>query len=377
MKVLYFAETIKANQDGVTRVLDKIIEYNRKKGIEFLFVTSVGDTNNENSEFDFLLTKSLPIPGYKGYRFSISSKSHIFKIIDGFKPDIIHIHSPFLLGWSATRIAKKLNVPCIATYHTHFASFTKHHHAGFLETLINAHNRLIYNACDLTIVPSKYIYSYLKNEKIKNLRVLPHGVDLKLFHPEYRSPLWRSRFDERKIILLYVGRIVLVKNLMILALALKDLFATRNDFEFVFVGTGPPEDSLKEIIPQAHFLGLKTGEELSSIYASCDVFVFPSDTETFGNVTIEAMASGLPCVVANKGGSVDLVEDMKNGIVFESNDASDLKKAITLLLNHKDIRDLLSKGALETAGHFSWDNILENMEGLYRKAIQSNKVISG
>ncbi len=375
MKVLYFAETIKSNQDGVTRVLDKIIEYNQKHGIEFLFVTSVGYDNTDNLKFDYLLTKSLPIPGYEGYRFSISSKSHIIKIIDGFKPDLIHIHSPFLLGWSAIRIAKKLNIPCIATYHTHFASFTKHHRAGFLEPLINLHNRFIYNACDLTIAPSKYIYSYLKRKKIKNLWILPHGVDMRLFCPIYRSPSWRYQFEKEKTLLLYVGRIVWEKNLMVLANALKDLFESRNDFEFIFVGTGPAEESLKEILPKAHFLGLKTGRELSNIYASCDAFVFPSDTETFGNVTIEAMASGLPCIVANKGGSVDLVEDMKNGILFDSNDASDLKKAIIFLLNHKDIRELLSEGALETVKHFSWHTILSSMEEIYKRTIESRKVI--
>ncbi|HWZ21532.1 MAG TPA: glycosyltransferase family 1 protein [Cytophagaceae bacterium] len=370
MKVLYFAETIRSNHDGVTSVLDKIREYNKKNGIEFLFVTSVGN-DNEALKDDYVLTRSLPIPGYKGYRFSISSDAHIIKLLNEFKPDIIHIHVPFLMGWSAIRIAKKLNIPCIATYHTHFASFAKHHRAGFLESLINSHNRFIYNACALTIAPSNYIYTYLKNEKIKNLCVLPHGVDAKRFHPKHKCSLWRSQFGKEKTILLYVGRIVWVKNLMILAQALKELFEIRNDFEFVFVGVGPAQDSLKELLPQAHFLGLKTGVELSNIYASCDVFVFPSDTETFGNVTIEAMASGLPCIVANKGGSVDLVEDMSNGILFDSNDSSDLKKAITLLLNHKDIRELLSIGALGTASHFAWDNILASMEEMYKRTIQS------
>jgi len=375
MRILYFAETIKSNQDGVTRVLDKIIEYNKKNGIEFLFITSVAD-GNENANIDFILTRSLPIPGYKGYRFSISTESEIIKMLNGFKPDLIHIHSPFLLGWMATRIARKLDIPCIATYHTHFVSYVKYYGSSFLEPLLNAHNRLVYNACDLTIAPSQWIYSYLKEIHVQNLLVLSHGVDLDVFNPKFKSQVWRSQYSSDKRILLYVGRIVWEKNLKILADVLNELYSVRNDFEFVFIGDGPALESLKKIIPRAYFAGLKTGEELSTIYASSDVFVFPSETETFGNVTLEAMASGLPCIVANKGGSVDLVKEMESGLLFNPYDSLGLKKAITLMLDNPEIRDQLSSGALEMAERYSWSTILAKQEEIYRNLIKKNLNVS-
>ncbi|MCX6148295.1 MAG: glycosyltransferase family 1 protein [Candidatus Kapabacteria bacterium] len=370
MKVAYLAESIEKDKDGVTRVLYKLNELNSSKGIETLFVTAVPV---EQEDFNCYQTKSIPIPGYDGYRFSVSKVKYLTKVVEEFNADLIHIHVPFSLGRAGSMIARNLGIPCISTYHTHFVTYLKYHNAQILEQVLNAHIKAIYNGCDLNLIPSENVKKDLEKIGVENMKVLPHGVDSKVFSHKFYTPELKDQYDG-KTIFLYVGRLVWEKNLKQMAKVFNALYSERNDFELLIVGTGPAEEGLKQLIPQAKFLGFKKGIELSKIYASADIFVFPSDTETFGNVTIEAMSSGLPCLVANGGGSGDIVRQNIDGFKFKADSFKEFYDYSNHLLDFPEIRKDFRENAIIRSENFSWDSVHSTMIDYYKQEIEDKKI---
>lgn len=371
MKVAYFAESLEKDKDGVARVIYKMNDLNNAKNVESLYITSVPE---ENSDFNYFKTKSVPIPGYDGYRMSVSSVAKLTRIVQDYDPDLIHLHAPFAMGRAATLVARNLQIPCVSTYHTHFASYLKYHKAEILEPIINTHIRQIYNNCDLNLIPSNAVMKDLEDIGVENMEVLPHGVDNKIFNQDYFDPFFKTQYGG-KTLFLYVGRLVWEKNLRLMAEVFNQLYSNRYDFELLIVGTGPAEEELKQILPKAQYLGFKKGKELSTIYASCDALIFPSDTETFGNVTLEAMASGICVLVADGGGSVDIVNEGKNGLKFHPHSFSELYQKANLLLDDPFLRLVLRSNALDRADKFTWEAIHTQMLDYYKTLIEgsSNK----
>ena len=207
---------------------------------------------------------------------------------------------------------------------------------------------------------------------VKNMAVLPHGVDVNTFNQKYFDSAFRNNYNG-KVIFLFVGRLVWEKNLKQMAKVFNNLYENRNDFELLIVGTGPAEEGLRSILPQAKYLGFKSGIELSTIYASADVFVFPSDTETFGNVTIEAMSSGLPCLVANGGGSADIVRHNVDGFKFKANSFDEFLYYANMLIENPELRQEFKESALIRSKNFTWEAVHERMIEHYQESIDKFK----
>jgi phosphatidylinositol alpha 1,6-mannosyltransferase len=383
--ILYFCGTIERNRDGVTRTLDELDRYNRSHQIPSYFVTAVGRTDDTTApdyfsyitDFIEVSALTLPKPKYDGYKLSIASPFAIDRALGkrAFVPSLVHVHSPCTLGLAGISLARRHGIPVVATYHTHFPSYFRYHNAPALEQPARAYLRYFYNRCDATFVPSKTLLAELKADGVENAYYLPHGVDTNVFHPLHRSHEWRKgllgeRFRTGKI-LLYVGRLVWEKNLRVMVEALMPLLRENPDAVLAIAGTGSAEAELRELLSavlpkeQVHFLGFQTGSALSAIYASSDVFIFPSDTETFGNVTLEALASGLPCVVANAGGSLDLVRDGENGFIADAHDPHQFRAACERLLNDDTLRHTMSHKAFLSAQQSSWTEIHRTLHALY------------
>jgi glycosyltransferase involved in cell wall biosynthesis len=361
---------LERNKDGVTRVLDTIANFNATHGIPSLFVAAVGDKHYTDRAIE---VAALPLPKYDGYKLSITSPLAIELQLRRrhFTPSVVHLHSPCTLGLAGQVLARKFGVPVVATYHTHFPSYLKYHGAASLEPTVRAYLRYFYNRCDAVIAPSKALAEELRADGIENVIHLPHGVDTQAFHPTFRSYQWRKRLlgdaAPTKKILLYVGRLVWEKNLQMLVEAVQPLLRERNDVALAIVGTGPAEDELRALLPEAHFLGFQSGRALSEAYASSDVFVFPSDTETFGNVTLEALASGLPCVVACAGGSADLVQSGVNGFALAPADGAAWVDALTRLMDDDTLLQTMHFQAYCTAQQYSWDAVLTQLQEIYTR----------
>jgi len=367
-RIAYFAGTMRPGHDGVTRVLYQLIAHLKQREVPNVFFSPIVSDDGEDSSIHRVPSVTFPL--YRDYRLAVPGQRYFEAQLREFSPDLLHINSPCSLGYAAVRYAHKANIPVVATYHTHFASYAKYYNIRAFEALSWSYFRRIYNGCQRVYVPSEPILEELKGHGVRNLEFIPHGVDTQTFHPGHRSLEWRRNLGiDGKTVLLYVGRLVWEKDLRTLAEAHRILCAQRNDLAFVLVGDGPIRPELEALMPGAVFLGQRSGAELSTAYASSDVFVFPSTTETFGNVTIEAMASGLPPVCARQGGSSGLIHNGSTGLLAAPCDPGDLASTITFLVDHPSTRLEMGRRALAFARGQSWDRVFDRLLESYDRVM--------
>jgi glycosyltransferase involved in cell wall biosynthesis len=262
-------------------------------------------------------------------------------------------------------------------FRTNFHAYSTFYKLGFLEPLILAYLRHFHNATDCTMVPTEKLKQELERTGLNNLRVMPRGVDTGHFSDQLRSPELRASWgaDRLDVVLLYVGRLAVEKNLDLL---IKSYIHAKNiepRTKLVVVGDGPLRESLQKKLPEAIFAGKKSGLELAEYYASADIFVFPSLTETFGNVTIEAMASGLAVVAYRHAAAGDLIMTGSNGITVDPGDENSFIQAVTTTLMNQSLIRRLGIAAIATAKQQSWEEIVRRTECIWREIIlQKNEI---
>jgi len=375
LRVAYFAGSMKPGHDGVTRVLYKLIEGLNHSGIESVFYSAILPPESEQP-VKMRQVPSITFPLYKEYRFAVPGYKHFEKSLKEFRPDILHINSPCSLGFAAVKFGQKYKIPVVATYHTHFASYARYYKVKVLQSFSWNYFRSIYNKCQCIYVPSKPILNELHANGINNLNYLPHGVDTEIFNKNFRSDAWKKKYGiEGKAALLFAGRLVWEKDLQTLANAYDIIMRKRNDTVFVLAGDGPIRFELEKLMPEALFLGYQQGKDLSTAYASSDILVFPSTTETFGNVSLEAMASGIPPICAREGGAYGIINEGNTGLIAEPRNPDSLAEKINFLLDNPEIRTDIAEKAYHFAQTQSWDNIFKKLFESYQKVIDNYNLI--
>ncbi len=373
MKIAYFNASLKVGQDGVTRCIYKMVEGAVERGHQAIAITSalpVGAT-----QIPVYGVPSVVLPLQKNYRIALPGYQSFAKYLQEFQPDILHINSPCTLGFAAVKYARHFGIPVIATYHTHFPTYPRYYNLTSLEDLSWRILRRLYNNVDRTLVPTTPILQELREHGVSRLEYLPNGVDTALFSPLYRSDEWRQKFaGGEKPIILFVSRLVWEKDLRILAQTYNELRSKRNDFEMVIVGEGHARRELEPMMPGAHFLGYQSGRTLTESFASADIFVFPSTTETFGLVTLEAMASGLAPVAAKVGGAVEIIQEGHSGLFAEPLNSSDLTKKVEWLLDNPNHRKVIADHALARAQEYRWGRILDQLFESYKSVIEEYRL---
>lgn len=371
MKIAILAGTLKENQDGVTRVLHKQIDFFKKNEYDFTCVSPSFDQKAKGTQIKI---PSISFPLYPDYKLSITSKNALLRKLSGFKPDVIYINSPCSLGLAGAKLGEAIGVPVVATYHTHFPTYLRYYGVQFLEKFVWKYLKYIYKKCDAVFVPSLSVLNNLNEKGIDNCVYLPHGVDTHRFSPKNRDNNWKRKLGlEGKKVVLFVGRIVKEKNLDILAESMEILSGKRKDISLVVAGGGPYFEEYRKRIPNSLFLGHLETEELAKVYASSDIFVFPSVTETFGNVIVEAMASGLPPVCAKSFGASELINDGQNGLLAEPNSPTSLVEKLETLLDNPFLRERISENAYQTALQLSWENILNRFNSKIVEIVEKRK----
>ncbi len=369
IRVAYFAGTMKPGHDGVTRVLYKIIDGLNDNKIENIFISPIIPTQ-DNRPTKMFKVPSVQFPLYKDYQLPVPGMKHFDSVLNEFKPDIMHINSPCPLGFAAVKYGNKYGIPVVATYHTHFSSYAKYYKVKALENVSWNYFRSLYNKCESVYVPSTPILEELKQHGLKTVKFLPHGVDINSFNPKFKSVDWKKKLGiENKIVLLFAGRLVWEKDLQTLAETYNIINEKRDDVAFVLAGDGPIREELEMMMPNAKFLGYQSGLDLSTTYASSDIFVFPSTTETFGNVTVEAMASGIAPICAREGGAFGIIQEGKTGLISNPRDPGNLAEKIESLLDNSILRKRISQNALEYAKTQTWENILNQLFADYHKVV--------
>jgi glycosyltransferase involved in cell wall biosynthesis len=372
MRIAYFNANLRVGQDGVTRVVYKMIEGALARQHQVMGITS---TLPEESVVNVPMFKvpSLPLPLQKSYRIALPGYQRFEKVLQEFRPDILHVNSPCTLGVAAMKYGNRFEVPVVATYHTHFPTYPRYYHLTRFERLAWKLSRSFYNSMDRTFVPTRPILDELAANNIQRLEYLPNGVDVNLFTPNRRSDVWRKRFGGgEKPIILFVSRLVWEKDLRVLA-GMHDLLRSRrDDFVMVIVGDGHARAEFEQMMPGVHFLGYQSGTTLAESFASSDIFVFPSTTETFGLVTLEAMASRLAPVAAKAGGAEELLEHGKSGLLAEPFSAGDLARKVEWLLDYPRYRQKISEQAYVRAHEYRWETIHGRLFSNYSDVIEEH-----
>jgi len=374
-KIALFTGNYNHIRDGVSLTLNRLVAFLEDSGMEVLVF---GPTINKPAlehKGRLVDVPSIAIPGRPEYRMTLSFSKEAQIELEHFDPDIIHIATPDLLGYKALKWARRKGKIVVASYHTHFPSYLKYYRLQFLESLGWKYLQWFYGHCAQLYVPSTSMLETLRNHGINgNLRIWARGVDSTLFSPSKRDETWRRShgFGDDDVVVTFVSRLVWEKNLHLFAETVNAVAAKNPKLKALVVGDGPAMDGLREILPDAVYTGFVTGEELAKAYACSDLFFFPSDTETFGNVTLEAMTSGLPCIVADAVGSKSLVDHGENGYLISVSEPEKFISAITELAADAELRKKMGRMSLQKSQHYTWDQINGKLLAYYLEILDNS-----
>lgn len=368
MRIALFTETFLPATDGVVTRLRYTVEELVRAGDEVLvFAPSGGPESYAGAPIYGV--RGVPFPPYPQLRIS-PPRPGLGRVLRRFEPDVIHTANPFVLGLGAVFYAWRLEVPLVASYHTNVATYARFYNLGFFEDAARWWTRTLHNRARLNVCTSEATRDYLLHEGIKRVRLWPQGVDARCFHPERASEEWRVRLsdghpDEK--ILLYVGRLAPEKSIGRLKAVLGEISGVR----LAVVGDGPARKALEKEFRATPtvFTGLLTDEDLAAAYASADLFVFPSTTETLGMAMIEGLASGLPVVAARTGAAQEIVSEGENGLLYEPGSDRELVQAVRRILEDDALRGTLGRRARAAAEKRGWGASTAALRGYYAEAI--------
>jgi glycosyltransferase involved in cell wall biosynthesis len=280
------------------------------------------------------------------------------------RPDIVHVITEGPLGWSALLAARKLGIPAVSDFHTNFHDYSRHYGFGWIAGLVTGYLRALHNRTDRTFVPTHEMRDRLHALGFNGLTVVGRGIDTQLFSPAKRSVELRRSWqcDDKTQVALYVGRLAPEKNLRVFVEAIREVRWHRADLRVVIVGDGPLGKRLRSENPDFHFAGMRSGEDLAAHYASADVFVFPSLSETFGNVTMEALASGLAVVAFDYAAAREHIVHGHNGLVAQRGDETAFRRHALRLASASHEVQTLRQRARQTAECLSWSKAFDELE---------------
>ena len=375
MRIAYCSESLPPLVDGVTRTLSELATTLRETAHPFLFLSAMQPHPDLVWRDRVHVVPSIPMPLYPYYRFCLPTAGTLDPVLDRFAPDIVHVVTPSLLGLYGVRYARRRGIPVVASFHTDFVSLFTYYGIGGLERLGRHLARRFYRQCAVTLAPSRHQAAKLRAHGIDNVALWQRGVNPATFSPAFRSAELRTRIAGENVpILLYVGRLGREKNLRYLIQAMQ-LLARRRDtrFKLVIVGQGPMRRTLAAHLPDAYFTGPLEGVQLSSWYASADVFVFPSIAETFGNVVLEAFASGLPVVGIDAGSVRELVIPHSNGRLAPVDSPATFADHVHSLLQRPAELARLASGARATAAQYRWPDVNRQLLERYEQLIAGGR----
>jgi glycosyltransferase involved in cell wall biosynthesis len=357
-------------RDGVSLTLNRLARHLEACGHEVLvFAPTVKDPPIEPAG-RFVPVPSVPAPGRPEYRLSVAFPKRAQAELEAFRPDLVHVATPDWLGVRALRWARKHGVPAVASFHTQFAAYLKYYHLGAIEPALWAYGRWFYGQCEQVYAPSASLGEVLKAHGITTpIRVWARGIEADRFAPSKRSAAWRAARGFRAPVVAFVSRLVWEKGLEVFAEVVERLEREGVPHHSLVVGDGPAREELEARLTATVFTGHLEGDDLATAYASADVFLFPSETETFGNVTLEAMASGLPTVCADAPGSRSLVADGATGFLCPPGDADCFYDAVAGLVWNEKQRARMSAAARRAALTYDWSAIMDRLVGYYHDVL--------
>jgi phosphatidylinositol alpha 1,6-mannosyltransferase len=369
LRIAYFTESLYPHVDGVSRTLARLFATLEHCDLEFRVYSPFQPDETVSWSGGVRPVQYVRFPPYPAYRVSVPCQPGVARDLEGFDPDLIHVVSPTPMAFWAQRYAARRGQPVVTSFHTHFVSYFPYYGLSRFIPLGWRYLRWFHNRCVRTYVPCRSMLRLLEEQGLHRLELWERGVDLEAFSPGFRDDALRQQIAGSRPILLFVGRLVKEKEVASLVEVSRILQEQACRFKLVLVGDGPMRGALERDLPDAYFAGHQTGRALATWYASADLLVFPSTTEAFGNVVQEALASGLPAVVANAGGPADLVDPGRTGLVAPPKDSAAFARHIVALLEDPDWRRRMGRQARGAVTGSDWETINGRLIDSYRRVV--------
>lgn len=373
MRIALFTETFLPKVDGIVTRLKHTVENLQKDHNQVLIFSPEGGLK-EYKGAKIHGVSGIPLPLYPELKLAFPRPSIGFAL-EKFKPDLIHVVNPAVLGLGGIYYAKQMNIPLVASYHTHLPQYLQHYGLGALEGVLWELLKLAHNQAQLNLCTSSAMVDELVNHGIERVDLWQKGVDTDMFQPDLASRKMRDRLSNGHPdapLFLYVGRVSAEKQID----KIKPVLQSIPNARLAIVGHGPAREELEAYFADTptNFVGYLHGLELASAYASADAFIFPSATETLGLVLLEAMAAGCPVVAARSGGIPDIVTDGVNGYLFEPNDSQGAIAATIRLLNANNDKEKLRQNARLEAEKWGWKAATRQLQNFYQEVVSSNSL---
>ena len=393
LRIAVVTETYPPEVNGVSLTLSQLVAnlIERQHSIQLVRLRQPGDVwaglptgaalarhgEAANTEAPILM-RGIPIPRYPGLRMGLPCKGSLVKLWSVRRPDVVHIATEGPLGWSALKAAQQLKLPVSSDFRTNFHAYSRHYGVGVLFRSIMLVLRKFHNRTHLTLVPTPALKTQLEAAGFKRLAVVGRGVDAGLFHPDRRSPSLRAQWGLRpdSLAVVYMGRLASEKNLPLVVSAFEAIAQQRPDARLVLIGDGPLRAALQAQCPRAIFTGMLRGIDLAQALASTDLFLFPSETETYGNVVVEAMASGVPTVAYRMAAAAELIQSGINGWTAEPGKANGFIQAALDAARDDVHRNVVARRCAADIQGLDWSTVTQQFERALLRLVDEQQRLS-
>ncbi len=376
LRIALFSGNYNYVRDGANQALNRLARYLLRQGAALRVYAPTTDTPAFAPTGDLVSVPSVPIPGRAEYRFPLGLSRRNRADLARFAPNIVHTSSPDATGHAAVSWARGRDLPILASVHTRFETYPRYYGLGFTEPLLEAIMRRYYRRCDALVAPSHSMVDTLRQQRMhRDISIWSRGVDRAMFASARRDMTWRRAqgIADGEVAIVFLGRLVMEKGLDAFADTMAELRDRRVAHKVLVIGEGPAREWFEANLPGGIFAGFQTGEDLARALASGDVFFNPSITETFGNVTLEAMASGLPVVAAGATGSSSLVEDGASGRLVPCASPTAFAEAIAPYCTDPALRAAHGGAGEERSKAFDWDTINRTVLETYLRLIAERR----
>ncbi len=375
MRIAYVTETYPPEVNGVALTVARTVSWLRQRGHGVDLIRPHQAHEAAGAEASEWRTAGCPLPMYADLRFGFATAGALRRRFDARGIDLVHVATPGPLGWQALRAARARGLPVTSDFRTNFHQYCHYYHLGFVAPLALRVLRRLHNATDRTFVPTRALESELRESGFERLAVVGRGVDTARFAAAHRSRELRHDWgvgDDAPVVL-YVGRVAAEKNVALALAAFEAMRPMVPDARMVVVGDGPQREALMQLHPDVRFVGARHGEQLAACYASADLFVFPSLTDTFGNVTLEALASGLPVLAFDVAAAAEHVQDGLSGRLVTAGDEGAFTQALGELVQARERLAAMRAHAVEAARRATWDEVLGRFEAQLQDTLHAHE----
>jgi glycosyltransferase involved in cell wall biosynthesis len=376
LRIALFSGNYNYIRDGANQALNRLVEYLLRRGAAVRIYSPTVAEPAFPPNGDVVHIPSLSIPRRKEYKFPVMLPPRVRRDIREFHPNVCHVASPDVLGHRAVTLAHRMDVPVVASVHTRFETYFRYYGLAFLEPAMEAVLRRFYRRCDAIFAPSDSMAQLLRDQRMSfNVGIWTRGIDRTIFNPEARDLSWRRSLDiaDDIPVIGFVGRLVMEKGLDVFAETIDRLQARGVRHKVLVIGQGPAEDWFQRRLPDAVFAGFQQGADLGRAVASMDLLFNPSVTETFGNVTLEAMAAGLPVVAAIATGSQSLVRDGVTGRLVRAGAIDGFADALAAYCEDEDARRAAGAAGSEASRRYGWDEVNQALVDGYVRVIRQRQ----